>query len=1027
MGAGEKALQAVIKMRDETSKILRQVETATKSLDTQTNSASESQIRLQNTMDKVGTVAKRAGVGIIAGIGAGLAGATKVGMDFEKSMSQVAATMGMTASEVQNGSKEYEMLSDAAEKAGASTKYSASQAGEALNFLALAGYDAKKATEALPDVLDLAAAGGMDLGYASDLVTDSMSALGIEMSQLTNFTDQMAKASQKSNTNISQLGEAILTVGGTAKVLAGGTVELNTMLGILADNGVKGAEGGTALRNVILALTAPTDKAAGAIKKLGVEVLDAQGNVRPLNDVFKDLDKALGGMANGEKTKVLNEIFNKVDLKSVNALLANSGERFDELSGYIKDCDGTTKEMADTMQNNLAGQLTSLKSVFEALGVAIYKKMQEPLKDAVAFAVDAVKSVTEEVKGEDLGKAIKSIASSIGTLITAITKAAKVALPPLLKGLGWILKNGKGIAAVLLSIKGAMMWASAVKTVKDLAIAFKTAKTAVMMYKVGMMTAGTQLTAFQLIVGVFTGKMAFAEAVTIAFKGALTALGGTTGIIILAVMAVVAGIIYLWNTNKGFRDNVIAAWNLIRITANKVWGSICLFFTQTIPQAWENTKQAFIDAPQWFAQVWDNIKQSFSDRINAIKQVLTIWKNFMVFKIHETVEGMKSKFEAGINSIKNFFTQTIPNIVQSVVDWFKELPERLGEIIGFAIGRTIIFGIAIKNFFTQTIPEVVNNIVNWFKELPSKIAEQFDMIVTNVTTWGVNFYTNATTTVSNTVNSIVNFFVTLPDRIATFFNMVIQNVITWGTQFVTNARTGVTNAVNIIVTFMSQLPGKVKAKFNQVVAAAVAWATSFASKGKEGATKFATRLYDELKKIPGKVKKFGKDIVDGILNGIQNAINGAANAFASFGRGIVNGIKKGLDINSPSGLARDEIGVHIPTGIAVGVAKAIPTAVRMINKSMAKMVDDIDTPETEMSIGVSTSNSSNTGVSSSQTSTQQGNGTVSVTRGKGDINFQFNVENLTVREESDIKKIAKELVKELKLAGTGGVVSGDMA
>ncbi|WP_304341614.1 phage tail tape measure protein [Metaclostridioides mangenotii] len=946
MGAGEKALQAVIKMRDETSKILRQVETATKSLDTQTNSASESQVRLQNTMDKVGIAAKRAGAGLVAGVGAGLAIATKVGMDFEKSMSQVAATMGMTASEIQNGSKEYEMLSDAAKKAGAATKYTASQAGEALNYLALAGYDAKKATEALPVVLDLAAAGEMDLGYASDLVTDSMSALGIEMNQLTNFSDQMAKASQKSNTNISQLGEAILTVGGTAKVLAGGTVELNTMLGILADNGIKGAEGGTALRNVILALTAPTDKAAGAIKKLGVEVLDAQGNVRPLNDVFKDLDKALGGMANGEKTKVLNEIFNKVDLKSVNALLANSGERFDELSGYIKDCDGATKTMSDTMQNNLKGQLTILGSALEGLGIEIYEKMQEPLKDAVKFAIEAIGGISEEVKNGGLGDAVGTIASSIGTLITAITKAAKVALPPLLKGLGWILKNGKGIATILLGIKAVMMWASAVKSILALRNAFIAAKTAVRVYKVGMMAAGTQLSIFQLLVGVFTGKMALAEAATIAFKGVLAALGGPVGLVIMAVMALVAGVIYLWNTNKGFRDGVIAIWNSIKQATAQTWGSICDFFTQTIPQAWENTKQAFSDAGQWFAQIWNNIKQAFSN---------------------------------GINAIKSFVTQTIPQIAQSIVNWFAQLPERLGFILGLVIAAYIKFGIALFNFVTQTIPQIVQNIISWFVQLPG--------------------------------------------RIATCFNMVVQNVIAWGIQFGTNARNGAVNAVNAIVSFMSQLPGKVKAKFNQVIAAAVAWATSFAQKGKDGALKFATRLYDELKKIPGKVKRFGKDIVDGILNGIRNAINGAANAFASFGRGIVNGIKKGLDINSPSGLARDEIGVHIPTGIAVGVAKAIPTAVRMINKSMAKMMDGIDTPEAEMNLGVSTSNSSNTGVSSTQVNTQQ-SGSVSASRNKGDVNIYFNIDGLTVREEADVRKIAKELVKELRLSDAGGVVYG---
>lgn len=168
-----------------------------------------------------------------------------VGSGFEASMSQVAATMGITSV-----AEEFEMLSAAAKEMGETTKFSTSQAGEALNYLALAGYDATKAVDALPTVLNVAAAGGMELASASDMITDAMSALGLETSQMATFADRLAVTSQKSNTSVSQLGEAILTVGGTAKTLSGGVVEMNTALGILADNGIKGSEGGTALRNV---------------------------------------------------------------------------------------------------------------------------------------------------------------------------------------------------------------------------------------------------------------------------------------------------------------------------------------------------------------------------------------------------------------------------------------------------------------------------------------------------------------------------------------------------------------------------------------------------------------------------------------------------------------------------------------------------------------------------------------------------------------------------------------------------------
>lgn len=202
--------------------------------------------RVKEVFSKLGShitdAMKKAGAAATAAFSVAMGAAVKVGMDFESGMSQVAATMGITTTEIASGSKEFEALSQAAKNAGATTQFSATQASEALNYLALAGYDAEKSITALPTVLNLAAAGGIDLGYASDMVTDSMSALGLETNQLEGFVDQLAKTSQKSNTNIVQLGEGILTVGGTAKDLAGGTVELNTALGILADNGVKGAE-----------------------------------------------------------------------------------------------------------------------------------------------------------------------------------------------------------------------------------------------------------------------------------------------------------------------------------------------------------------------------------------------------------------------------------------------------------------------------------------------------------------------------------------------------------------------------------------------------------------------------------------------------------------------------------------------------------------------------------------------------------------------------------------------------------------
>ena len=362
--------------------------------------------------------------GTVTAIGGLGAAATTVGMSFEKSMSQVYATMGITAEEIANGSKEVQMLEQAAKDMGATTQFSAGQAGEALNYLALAGYDAEKAVATLPTILNLAAAGGMELGEASDMVTDAMSSLGDKAGTAESFVDKLAKTSQKSNTSVAQLGQAILTVGGTAKVLSGGVDEMNTVLGILADNGIKGAEGGTALRNMILSLTAPTDTAAEAIESLGLQVLDAEGNMRPMNDIFNDLNGTLSTMTQGEQTEVLNKIFNKTDLKSVNALLANSGERFDELSGYIANAEGAAANMAETMNDNLKGDITRLGSALEGLGVEIYETLNVGLRDATQQAIDSVGRLSEAFKNNGFDGLIEEAGRVLSDFMVKIAEYA---------------------------------------------------------------------------------------------------------------------------------------------------------------------------------------------------------------------------------------------------------------------------------------------------------------------------------------------------------------------------------------------------------------------------------------------------------------------------------------------------------------------------------------------------------------------------------------------------------------------------
>lgn len=308
----------------------------------------------------------KAGMALFGTAAAGMtafgASSVEAGKAFDASMAQVAATMGVTVDQIGE-------LRDFAQQMGSTTAFSATEAADALNYMALAGYDAETSMAMLPNVLNLAAAGGIDLAYASDMITDASSALGLSIEETSIMVDQMAMASSKSNTSVQQLGEALLTIGATARNVSGGTEELATMLGVLADNGIKGSEGGTHLRNILLAMNPTTSKQIMAWDNLGISAYDAWGKMRPLPEIMEDLSAAMEGMTDQEKQTVLTDMFNKTDLAAVNALLNTSSDRYVELAAAIDsawyDAEGFQNSLM-TMGTNL----DEMKSSMSDLGIS---------------------------------------------------------------------------------------------------------------------------------------------------------------------------------------------------------------------------------------------------------------------------------------------------------------------------------------------------------------------------------------------------------------------------------------------------------------------------------------------------------------------------------------------------------------------------------------------------------------------------------------------------------------------------------
>jgi TP901 family phage tail tape measure protein len=377
-------------------------------------------------------------------------GAVKVAADFEQAMSEVKAVSDNLSQD------SFKKLTEAAQDLGRRTSKSATEAAQGLKFLALAGFSVEDQLAAIEPVLRLSEAGGIDLARASDLATDAMSALGIEAQGLEGFLDVVANTSTKANSSIEQLNEAFIAVGGQFKNLGTPITEANALLGILANRGIKGSEAGNGLSTVLINLTTGAGQAGVAMKALNISAFDADGNFRGVSTVLKDLNAKFSTMTVEQQTAYKAMIGGKNRITELNALLDGMANEFDTLNGSIQDSDGKLRQIAQTMQDNLKGQITRLKSALEGLGIEvgnILLPVVTKLGDALQSLVDYFAGLSTEAKKNIL--IIGGVVAAIGPLLLAISAGAK--LFGAMAGAVGLLASPVGIAIVGLTALAALV------------------------------------------------------------------------------------------------------------------------------------------------------------------------------------------------------------------------------------------------------------------------------------------------------------------------------------------------------------------------------------------------------------------------------------------------------------------------------------------------------------------------------------------------------------------------------------------
>ena len=781
-------------------------------------------------MEAVGNSIAGAGkkmMGVTAVIGGVGVAAVKTAADFDSAMSQVAAVSGATG-------KDFDALRNKAREMGAKTKFSATEAAEAMNYMAMAGWKTEDMLSGIEGIMNLAAASGEDLATTSDIVTDALTAFGLSAKDSGHFADILAAASSNANTNVSMMGETFKYCAPIAGALGFSAEDTAEAIGLMANAGIKSSQAGTALRTIMNNLAGDVKISGKAIGDVTIATTNADGSMRDLSDILADCRSAFGNLTESEKAQAAESLVGKNAMSGFLALM-NAGEGdIDKLSSAIDNCDGSAEKMAMTMQDNLAGQITILKSQLQELAISF----GDILMPAIRSIVSKLQGFVDKLNGmdEDTKRTIVTIAllvASISPLLIIIgTAISKIGV-----AMQGFVKLANGVSKLKLAIQG-----------------------------------GT---------GVL-GKLG-------------AALGGISApvLAVVAVIAVlVAAFVHLWKTNEGFRDSIIETWTRIKDTISgfcqgivdrlnalgfqftdivdvlkAIWNGFCQIlapifegvfnnianilstvtgvitgildvfigiFTGNWSQAWNGIKEIF-------SSIWNGISSFFSNIINVIKGVANVVLGWFGTSWNEVWTNIKTFFEGIWNGIATFFTtiwETLKNVVTVGI-------MAIGSILSAAFDIiTLPF-----RFIWENCKEIIISVWDAIKSKVSTVIQAVASVISTV----MNTIKTVFTTVWNAIKTVVTTVVnTIKSVVTTVFNAIKSTATT-----VWNAiKTAVTTPVNAIKSTVTSVFNSVKSAVASIFNGIKSTATSVWNGIKTAITTPIEAAKNKVKSVVDAIKGF---------------------------------------------------------------------------------------------------------------------------------------------------------------------------
>lgn len=776
----------------------------------------------------------------IAGLGVA---AVKTTADFDSEMSKVSAISGATGTDL-------DKLRGKAREMGAKTKFSASEAAQGMQYMAMAGWKTQDMMDGLEGIMNLAAASGEDLASTSDIVTDALTAFGLSAKDSSHFSDILAAASSNANTNVSMMGETFKYAAPVLGSLGYTAEDAALAIGLMANAGIKSSQAGTALRGAITNLAKPTDTVAAAMDKYGISLTDSSGKMLSLRELMEQLRQKLGGLSEAEQAQAAAALFGKEAMSGMLAIINGSDKDFEKLAGAIDNCDGSSEKMANTMNDNLQGQITILMSQLQELAISFGEILMPKIRDIVTH----IQNFVDKLNAMDEGQ--KETILRIGMFVAA--------LAPMLMGLGKVITFSANVSRALGTLSAGLVKAGGFSGVFTKALGLITSPAAIVVGVIAAITAviihlwntnedfrNTITAIWQKIKDAFT---TFAAGIS----ERLSALGITFSDVTSAIKTIWDGFCNLLAPvlEAAFSTIAIALQTAFNVILG-IWDVFSAVFSGDWSGAWEAIKGIF-------SSIWDGLKEYFSTIIGAVKGVADVFLGWFGTNWETVWNGVKTFFEGIWNGISSFFE---------------------GIWNGISTFCTTVWNGIVTNVtaFCTTVHDTISTIFNAVKDVVSNVWETIKNVVQVAIMFIVEVVKAAFELITvpfrfiweNCRDTIISVWETIKSAVQTAINFVKDNIITPVMNAISATITTVWNFMkdNVVTPVMNAISTTISTVWNTIK-------TTF------------TTVINAIKSAVQTAWNFMKNsVITSVMNGIKTVITTVWNAIKTAVQTVVNAIK----------------------------------------------------------------------------------------------------------------------------------------